>query len=61
MYAVLIRIDASGECPVIVRDGEQLPCGPGVRWRFVAQAASDLDACRIVVALQPDPPERVSH
>jgi hypothetical protein len=61
MYAVLIRIDSAGECPVIVRDGEQLPCGPGVRWRFVAQAASDLEACRIVVALQPELPGHGSH
>jgi hypothetical protein len=51
---VLIRFDARGECPVIVREGGPLPDGPGVRWRFVAQAASDLEACKIVLRLQPD-------
>jgi hypothetical protein len=57
MYAVLMRIDPSGECPVIVREGERLPGGPGVRWRFIAEAASDLEACVIVARLQPDSPD----
>ncbi len=57
MYAVLMRIDAAGECPVIVREGERLPGGPGVRWRFVAEASSDLEACVIVARLQPDGPD----
>jgi hypothetical protein len=54
MYAVLIRFDASGECPVVVRDGDPLPDGPGVRFRFVAQAGDDAEACRIVLGLQPE-------
>jgi hypothetical protein len=61
MYAVLIRIDSQGECPVIVRDGDEIPTRPGVRWRFVAQAATDLEACRIVAGLQPEWPEGGSN
>jgi hypothetical protein len=34
-YTVLVRIDAAGECPVLVRDGEELLTSEGVRWRLV--------------------------
>jgi len=34
---VLVRIDAAGECPVLVRDGDDLFPGPDVRFRFVGE------------------------
>ncbi len=44
LYAVLLRVDRHGARPVIVRSDEELPCGDGASWRFVAQAGSEEDA-----------------
>jgi hypothetical protein len=36
MPAVLIRIDAGGEWPVVVDEDEKVLSTDGARWRFVA-------------------------
>ena len=41
MPQVLIRIDAAGEWPVLVRDDEALlPTGDGSRWRYVCDVGT---------------------
>jgi len=32
-YQIVYRVDEAGTCPVLVREGEELPTGPGVQWR----------------------------
>jgi hypothetical protein len=36
-FTVLVHIDAAGECPVLVRDGDDLFPGPDVRFRLVGE------------------------
>jgi hypothetical protein len=43
-YALLLRFDPAGPCPVLVRDDERLDRGDGVRYRFVAEADTWEDA-----------------
>lgn len=51
-YALLLRFDVSGPCPMLVRDDERLDRGDGVRYRFVAQADTWEDAEAIRQQLQ---------
>ena len=37
MFTVMLRIDGTGRCPVLVREGEELMTEEGVRWRLIAQ------------------------
>ena len=43
-YALLLRFDSAGPCPVLVRDDERLDRSDGVRYRFVAEADTWKDA-----------------
>ena len=52
LYAVLLRIDRDGARPVIVRSDEELPCGDGASWRFVAQAGSEEEARGLCARLE---------
>jgi hypothetical protein len=52
MYAILMRMDPEGECPVVVRVGETLLTSPGVLWRFVAEVDDEREAYAIVLELQ---------
>ena len=40
MPQVLVRIDAAGEYPVVVDDGDTLLAGDGARWRYVCDVGS---------------------
>jgi hypothetical protein len=51
-YALLLRFDVSGPCPVLVRADERLDRGDGVRYRFVAEAETWEDAEAIRHELQ---------
>jgi len=51
-YALLLRFDVSGPCPMLVRDDERLDRGDGVRYRFVAEADTWEDAEAIRQQLQ---------
>ena len=46
-YAVLLRLDAAGACPVIVSADDELPSADGTRWRFVAATDSLAEAVRL--------------
>jgi len=52
LYAVLLRVDGDEARPVIVRSDEELPCGDGASWRFIAQAASEHEAERLCARLE---------
>ncbi len=52
LYAVLLRIDRDGARPVIVRSDEELPCGDGASWRFLAQAGSEEEARGLCARLE---------
>ena len=47
-YALLVRFDSAGPCPVLVRDDERLDRPDGVRYRFVTQTDTweEADAIR---------------
>ncbi len=47
IYSILIGVDAIGEFPYHLRDGEMLPT-ERVRWRLVAQTDDDDEATRIM-------------
>ena len=47
---MFIRIDAAGECPVVVDDDEDLRSNDGARWRFVAQVETRMDGHAIAQA-----------
>ena len=49
--AVLIRRDAGGARPILVREGEQLETPRGVSWQFVASFASEADASDLLLRL----------
>jgi hypothetical protein len=51
-YALLLRFDVTGPCPVLVRDDQRLDRDDGVRYRFVAEAATWEDAEAIRQELQ---------
>jgi hypothetical protein len=52
-YAVLLRLDAAGACPVILRDdSEPLTGGEGVRYRFVAETDDQVEAVQVADLLQ---------
>lgn len=40
MPAIWIRVDAAGEWPVMLDDGDEMLCASGVEWRFVSMAAT---------------------
>jgi hypothetical protein len=46
-HSVLIGVDATGEFPWHLREGEALPSG-SVRWRLVAQTDHEEEAVRIM-------------
>ena len=46
MPQVLVRIDAAGEYPVVVDDGETLLSGDGARWRYVCDVGSIAEGSR---------------
>jgi len=48
MPLVCLRVDASGSLPVLLDDRDELSCGDGVEWRFVA-ALQDLEESRQLV------------
>jgi hypothetical protein len=52
-YAILLRLDSAGACPVLLReDAELLTSDKGVRWRFVAETDDHVEAVRLVEMLQ---------
>jgi hypothetical protein len=60
-YAVLLRLDSAGACPVIVpEDAPPLGSEKGVRYRFVAQTNDHGEAVRVVEVLQRRLREQVS-
>jgi hypothetical protein len=51
-YAVLLRLDSAGDCPVILReDSQRLSREKGVQYRFVAQTDEHGEAVRVVELL----------
>jgi hypothetical protein len=47
-YAVVLRSDQTGACPVILRDDSKpLPGGDGVRYRFVLETGDEDEAVRV--------------
>jgi len=51
-YAILLRLDSTGARPVLVREGDELACEKGVRWRYVAEADDYGEAVRVTEVLQ---------
>ncbi len=51
-YAILIREDEAGVCPVLVRQYDRLLTSRGVRWRFIAQTDDHDEALRTMELLQ---------
>jgi hypothetical protein len=53
-YAVLLRIDAAGEWPIVAGPDTDLGLGSaqGVRWRLVAQTDDVAEAYRLHALLQ---------
>jgi hypothetical protein len=51
-YAILLRQDEAGECPVLVSQYDKLLTSRGVRWRFIAQTDDHDEAIRTVELLQ---------
>lgn len=51
-YAVLVRLDAAGACPVIVSEGDELLATDGARWRFVAETDDLTEAIRLHAELR---------
>jgi hypothetical protein len=53
-YAVLLRIDAAGEWPVVAGPDSDLSAESdhGVRWRLVAQTDDEAEAYRLHALLQ---------
>src|SRR4029450_7784404 len=40
MLRVVVRVDAAGEWPVLVDDGDELPAGEGVSFRYVCDVST---------------------
>jgi hypothetical protein len=53
-YTVLVRVDAAGSRPVLVRSGEELRPLEGVRWSLYGQTNDHTEAMRLLGA--PSPP-----
>jgi hypothetical protein len=51
-YAILLRIDAHGARPELVREDDKLPPEKGVRWRYVARTDDYEEALRVAEALR---------
>jgi hypothetical protein len=51
-YAILIREDEAGACPVLVGTYDRLLTSRGVHWRFIAQTDDHAEAVRTVELLQ---------
>jgi hypothetical protein len=52
-YAVLLRLDGAGACPVILReDSEPWTGGEGVRWKLIAETDDHGEAIRVAELLQ---------
>ena len=49
-----MRLDLSGACPVLIREGQDrvLPGGDGVRYRLVAEDLEFEEAAQLAVALR---------
>jgi hypothetical protein len=50
VYAVLLRLDSAGPCPVVVYDDDQLLSREGARWRLVAQTDDYGEAVGVAAA-----------
>ena len=59
-YCLLLRFDAAGASPVLLRDDEPLKGGDGVRYRFVAEAETlaEANALKERLCRQIEAPER---
>lgn len=51
-YAILVRRDEAGECPVLVHQYDTLMTSRGVLWRFIAETDDHEEAIRTVELLQ---------
>jgi len=51
-YLIVLRYDAEGTSPLVLREDEQLVASDGVRWRLVAQTDDADLAARIVDQLR---------
>jgi hypothetical protein len=51
-YLIVLRYDAEGTCPLVLREDETLVSSDGVRWRLVAQTDDADLAARIVDQLR---------
>jgi hypothetical protein len=51
-YLIVLRYDAEGTSPIVVREDEALVASDGVRWRLVAQTDDADLAARIVEQLR---------
>lgn len=49
-FTVLVRVDAAGSCPVLVRSGEELLAREGVRWSLYGQTDDQDEAMRLMEA-----------
>lgn len=47
-FTVLVRVDASGSRPILVRVGEELLAVPGVRWSLYGQTDDYAEAMRLM-------------
>ncbi len=52
MPLVCVRVDASGTWPMLLDEGDELTCGEGVEWRFVAAAEDPEEGQRLVRQLR---------
>jgi hypothetical protein len=50
-YAVLLRVDAAGKCPVIAGPDTDLSGEDGARWRLIAETDDKREAFRLLCAL----------
>ena len=51
-YLIVLRYDAAGAAPVLLREDDQLTTSDGARWRLVAQTDDPELAARIVDQLR---------
>lgn len=51
-YAILLRVDAQGTRPVLVREDDKLPPEKGVLWRYVARTDDHAEALRLAEVLR---------
>ncbi len=59
-HSIWIRVDAAGERPLMLSDSEEMVCGNGIEWRFVAVVENPDHGRRLLEQLQVESAARVA-